>query len=96
MLIAYSPEPDSAYASPWMYKVCGWLLAEGKAEFETLELSRPGQNTVCCDVPAGTILSWGRRNYKRGKSTFHFGVVLADGDLLPLSAEQLRKYFHGL
>lgn len=96
MQVTYSPPPSDHHKSPWMYEVTGWDLAKGKAEFSLLEFARENPHTVTCEVPPGTILAWGRLDTRRSKSKFHFGVVLASGEVFPIQAGQIRDFYHGL
>lgn len=87
MLISYvAPESDEHYP-PWIARVIGW---ERKPVFEW---GTPSKDRAVIEAAPGEILCWGRKHILLRASIFNFGVVMADGEILPISRAAAYNHF---
>lgn len=81
--------PESAdHMPPWIARVVDW---ERKPIFEwgtpTSDLSAK------IEAQPGEILCWGRKHIRLRASIFNFGVVMADGEILPITRAAAYNHF---
>lgn len=95
--IIWSPAPDPTLGPPWMFAVVGWNWERNRPALDPIPREMlDNYTTIRVEVPPGTILAFGqKRGHRHRKSKFHFGVVLADGQLMEISSHVISHHFAG-
>lgn len=88
-------EPEENLSTPWCHQVLGWDWESGRIIMEPIPRTRISESHVQFDAPAGSIIAYGRKwvRFRNSKSKMRLALVLHDGDLFPITREELKEYF---
>lgn len=88
MLIKYTATESEEHLLPWIARVTGW------GQKPVFEFGPPASSlSVYVEAEPGEILCWGRKHIRLRASIFNFGIVMATGEILPISRAAAYNHF---